>query len=94
MPSSNGAEEPNSRTSAKWVLPSHLPKKGADIASQLTDQFEGTVIRVFRRLQELIRQMTAAAKAIGNTDLEQKFMRALEMLGRQNSVIFCSSLYL
>jgi len=67
--------------------------KFADIC-KLTDQFEGTIIRVFRRLQELIRQMTAAAKAIGNTDLEQKFMRSLEMLERQNSVIFCSSLYL
>jgi len=67
--------------------------KFADIC-KLTDQFEGTVIRVFRRLQELIRQMTAAAKAIGNSDLEQKFMRSLEMLERQNSVIFCSSLYL
>lgn len=61
---------------------------------QLTDQFEGTIIRAFRRLQELLRQMTAAAKAIGNTDLEKKFLDALGLLERQNSVIFCSSLYL
>lgn len=38
--------------------------------------------------------MTAAAKAIGNGDLEKKFMDALALLERQNSVIFCSSLYL
>ncbi|EIM83920.1 antiviral helicase [Stereum hirsutum FP-91666 SS1] len=61
---------------------------------KLTDQFEGSLIRVFRRLQELIRQMCSAAKVIGNTELEQKFTKASEMLERPNSVIFCSSLYL
>lgn len=61
---------------------------------QLTDQFEGSLIRVFRRLQELLRQMTMAAKTIGNTELEEKFTKASEMLERPNSVIFCSSLYL
>lgn len=61
---------------------------------QLTDQFEGSLIRVFRRLQELIRQMSQAAKVIGNTELQQKFEKASEMLERPNSVIFCSSLYL
>ncbi|KAF8513054.1 antiviral helicase [Gautieria morchelliformis] len=61
---------------------------------KLTDQFEGSLIRVFRRLQELIRQMTQAATVIGNVELEEKFKKASEMLERQNSVIFCSSLYL
>lgn len=61
---------------------------------QLTDQFEGSLIRVFRRLQELIRQMSQAAKVIGNTELQEKFDKASEMLERPNSVIFCSSLYL
>ena len=63
-------------------------------ALQLTDQFEGSLIRVFRRLQELIRQMSQAAKVIGNVELEEKFDKASEMLERPNSVIFCSSLYL
>ncbi|CAE6461897.1 unnamed protein product [Rhizoctonia solani] len=67
--------------------------KFADIC-KMTDQFEGSLIRVFRRLQELIRQVTQAAHAIGNTELEGKFTKASEMLERQNSVIFCSSLYL
>ena len=62
--------------------------------SQLTDQFEGSLIRVFRRLQELIRQMSQAAKVIGNIELREKFDKASEMLERPNSVIFCSSLYL
>lgn len=59
-----------------------------------TDIFEGSIIRVFRRLQELLRQMAAASKVIGNKELEEKFQKASEMLARPNSVIFCSSLYL
>jgi ATP-dependent RNA helicase DOB1 len=35
--------------------------------------FEGSLIRAFRRLEELLRQMSAAAKVIGNTELEVKF---------------------
>lgn len=69
------------------VNPRHLPL-------QLTDQFEGSLIRVFRRLQELIRQMAQAAKVIGNVELKQKFEKTSEMLERPNSVIFTSSLYL
>jgi len=61
---------------------------------KLTDQFEGSLIRVFRRLGELLRQMAQAAKVIGNTELKEKFEKASEMLERPNSVIFCSSLYL
>ncbi|ETW75423.1 hypothetical protein HETIRDRAFT_67679 [Heterobasidion irregulare TC 32-1] len=70
--------------------------RGASFADicKMTDQFEGSLIRVFRRLQELIRQMTQAAKVIGNSELQQKFEKASEMLERPNSVIFCSSLYL
>lgn len=38
--------------------------------------------------------MSAAAKVIGNTELQEKFDQASQMLERPNSVIFCSSLYL
>lgn len=60
----------------------------------MTDVFEGSLIRAFRRLQELLRQMTQASHAIGNTELEQKFTKSLEMLERPGSVIFANSLYL
>ncbi|TFY77896.1 hypothetical protein EWM64_g6115, partial [Hericium alpestre] len=53
----------------------------------MTGQFEGSIVRVFRRLRELLRQMTQASKVIGNIELQQKFERALEMLERPNSVI-------
>ena len=38
--------------------------------------------------------MAQAAKVIGNSELQDKFEKASEMLERPNSVIFCSSLYL
>lgn len=40
---------------------------------QMTSIFEGNIIRHIRRLEELLRQMSCAAKAIGNTPLEAKF---------------------
>ncbi|KIK63891.1 hypothetical protein GYMLUDRAFT_221010 [Collybiopsis luxurians FD-317 M1] len=66
----------------------------SDICKLTDDIFEGSVIRVFRRLGELLRQMAMAAKVIGNTELQEKFEKTSEMLERPNSVIFCSSLYL
>ncbi|KIK63893.1 hypothetical protein GYMLUDRAFT_241127 [Collybiopsis luxurians FD-317 M1] len=66
----------------------------SDICKLTDDIFEGSVIRVFRRLGELLRQMAMAAKVIGNTELQEKFEKTSEMLERSNSVIFCSSLYL
>ncbi|ORX33502.1 putative ATP-dependent RNA helicase [Kockovaella imperatae] len=64
--------------------------KGAKFAEicKLTDVFEGSIIRCFRRLQELLRQMGQAAVAIGNTELEQKFAASLEMLEKPNTVVF------
>ena len=64
--------------------------KGAKFSEicKLTDVFEGSVIRCFRRLQELLRQMGMAAGAIGNTELEEKFAKSLEMLERPNTVVF------
>ncbi|KAK4684130.1 ATP-dependent RNA helicase DOB1, partial [Tremellales sp. Uapishka_1] len=68
--------------------------KGAKFSEicKLTDVFEGSIIRCFRRLQELLRQMAQAAHAIGNTELEEKFNKSLEMLERPNTVVFNPSL--
>ncbi|PKI84638.1 RNA helicase [Malassezia vespertilionis] len=70
--------------------------QGAQFADviKMTDVFEGSIIRAFRRLQELLRQMTLAAKVIGNEELEKKFAQSLAKLERPNSIIFSPSLYL
>ena len=58
----------------------------------LTTQFEGTIIRVIRRLEELCRQLADAAKAIGDEALERKFKEASTRMRRD--IIFAASLYL
>jgi len=68
-------------------------QKFVDIC-KTSDVFEGSIIRAFRRLSELLRQMVAAAKAIGNLELESKFEQSLALLERQASIIFSPSLYL
>lgn len=69
-----------------------MSERNAD--AQMTDVFEGSLIRMFKRLQELIRQMGQAAHAIGNTELEEKFAKSMELLERPNTVVFNPSLYL
>jgi len=59
---------------------------------QMTDVFEGSVIRCMRRLEETLRQMVQASKAIGNTELENKFSEAIRMIKRD--IVFAASLYL
>mmetsp|Transcript_39396 Transcript_39396/g.44315 ORF Transcript_39396/g.44315 Transcript_39396/m.44315 type:complete len:1136 (+) Transcript_39396:44-3451(+) len=59
---------------------------------KLTGSFEGTTIRTLRRLEELVRQITCAAKAIGDHELEAKFEEGSKLLKRD--IVFCSSLYL
>ena len=68
--------------------------KGAKFVDvqKLTESFEGTTIRVLRRLEELIRQLTSASKAIGNQELHAKFEKGSELIKRD--IVFCSSLYL
>jgi ATP-dependent RNA helicase DOB1 len=59
---------------------------------QMTDVFEGNIIRCMRRLEELMRQMVQASKTIGNTDLENKFSESIRLLKRD--IVFAASLYL
>ncbi|XP_070495125.1 exosome RNA helicase MTR4 [Chironomus tepperi] len=59
---------------------------------QITDVFEGNIIRCMRRLEELMRQMVQASKTIGNTDLENKFSEGIRLLKRD--IVFAASLYL
>ncbi|KNE69001.1 hypothetical protein AMAG_13876 [Allomyces macrogynus ATCC 38327] len=68
--------------------------KGAKFAQicKMTDVFEGSLVRNFRLLEELLKQMTAAAKAIGNQDLVIKFTQGIACIKRD--IIFANSLYL
>ncbi len=59
---------------------------------KLTDAFEGTVIRVIRRLEELLRQLASAATSIGNIELRVKFESAATKIRRD--IVFAGRLYL
>jgi ATP-dependent RNA helicase DOB1 len=52
----------------------------------------GSIIRCMRRLEELLRQLCAAAKSIGNSELENKFAEGINKIKRD--IVFAASLYL
>lgn len=48
----------------------------------MTDVYEGSLIRMFRRLEELLRQMAQAARVMGSDELEKKFEESLSKVKR------------
>lgn len=57
-----------------------------------TSVFEGSIIRTFKRLEELLRQLSSAARVIGNTELENMF--ALGIVKIKRDIVFANSLYI
>lgn len=68
--------------------------KGAAFSQicKMTDVYEGSLIRMFKRLEEMIRQMVTAAKTIGNEALQTKMEEAIESVHRD--IVSAGSLYL
>lgn len=59
----------------------------ADLCN-MTEVFEGSIVRCMRRLEELLRQMVQASKTIGSADLEDKFNSGIKMIKRD--IVFSS----
>ncbi|KAI0116444.1 rRNA-processing arch domain-containing protein [Nemania sp. FL0031] len=59
---------------------------------KMTGAYEGSLIRLFRRLEELLRQMAQAAKVMGSEDLQNKFEESLTKIRRD--IVAAQSLYL
>ena len=66
--------------------------KFGDVLKLTDDVFEGSLIRAFRRLEEVLQQVIVACKAIGETQLEEKFQESVKLLKR--GIVFAASLYL
>lgn len=68
--------------------------KGATFTQicKMTDVYEGSLIRMFKRLEEMLRQMVTAAKTIGNAALEEKMEKGMELVHRD--IVSAGSLYL
>merc|ERR1712048_849785 len=62
-------------------------KKFHEIMNQC-NLYEGSVVRVIRRLEELVRELATAAKQIGNQELEKKTERGQRSSEKGNH--FCS----
>ncbi|XP_058070459.1 DExH-box ATP-dependent RNA helicase DExH9 [Magnolia sinica] len=59
---------------------------------EITQVFEGSLIRAIRRLEEVLQQLIQATKSIGETQLESKFEEAVSRIKRD--IVFAASLYL
>lgn len=59
---------------------------------KMTDVYEGSIIRAFKRLEELLRQLVSASKTIGNVELESKMEKAMTLVHRD--IVSAGSLYL
>eukprot|EP00667_Euglena_gracilis_P001831 EG_transcript_1831 len=68
--------------------------RGAKFATicTMTDVFEGSIIRMMRRLEELLRQLAGAARAVGDLALSEKFLDGITKIKRD--IVFAASLYL
>jgi ATP-dependent RNA helicase DOB1 len=58
----------------------------------MTNAYEGSLIRLFRRLEELLRQMAQAGKVMGSDELQEKFEQSLAKIRRD--IVSFNSLYL
>jgi ATP-dependent RNA helicase DOB1 len=58
----------------------------------MTNAYEGSLIRLFRRLEELLRQMAQAGKVMGSEELQEKFETSLTKIRRD--IVSFNSLYL
>ncbi|KAM0351586.1 hypothetical protein ACHAPU_002594 [Fusarium lateritium] len=59
---------------------------------KMTKVYEGSLIRLFRRLEELLRQLGQAATVMGNEELTKKFEESLSKIRRD--IVAAQSLYL
>ncbi|AEO71200.1 ac0ae4dc-2341-4f7d-9947-49f9f78d3167 [Thermothielavioides terrestris] len=59
---------------------------------KMANVYEGSLIRVFRRLEELLRQMAEAGRVMGSEELKEKFEASLSRIRRD--IVSVNSLYL
>ena len=72
--------------SVGWRPFIHVPGRQVGGSSKAHQAYEGTTIGTLRRLNELVRQISTAVKAVGNHQFEEKCAKYGEMI-RQNIVL-------
>lgn len=68
--------------------------KGASFTQicKMTDVYEGSLIRMFKRLEELVKELVDVANTIGNSALKEKMEAVLNLIHRD--IVSAGSLYL
>lgn len=68
--------------------------KGATFTQicKMTDVYEGSLIRMFKRLEEMIKELIDVSNTIGNSTLREKMEAALNLIHRD--IVSAGSLYL
>ena len=68
--------------------------QGASFAEvcKATSVFEGSIVRCLRRVDELLLQLSEAAKQMGSEELNKKFQQCSEHIRRD--IVFAASLYI
>ncbi|KAI7836432.1 hypothetical protein COHA_009701 [Chlorella ohadii] len=59
---------------------------------KMMDVFEGSLVRAIRRLEELLRQLAAALRTVGNIEDAEHFEGAIEKIKRD--IVFAASLFI
>jgi ATP-dependent RNA helicase DOB1 len=63
-----------------------------DKVCDMTDVFEGSVVKAIRRLDEVLVQLAAAAESVGDAEMGSKCVQAAATLS--HSIVASASLYL
>ena len=58
---------------------------------EITDAFEGNIVRLITRLDETCREVKKGAQIAGDIALVEKMVEGSEMIKRD--IVFCTSLY-
>lgn len=68
--------------------------KGATFTQicKMTDVYEGSLIRMFKRLEELVKELIDVANTIGNSSLKEQMEKVVELIHRD--IVSAGSLYL
>lgn len=61
------------------------------VVCEMTDLYEGFIVRSARRLEELLNQLVQCAKVMGNEHLSEKFQQGITSIRRD--IMFAASLY-
>ncbi|ORD98068.1 SK2L2 [Hepatospora eriocheir] len=64
----------------------------SEISTTFEKIFDGNIIRGFKRLEEILRQLASAANVIGNQELVNLFSQGIFLI--KKDIVFANSLYL